>query len=312
MGWLGWSVLVLALLLAGFAVFALWAVKTGSVATLDKIDARFSRARPAELVTTARFGEDWHQKLRLYAPAGQAPPGGFPLVAFYHGGGWHSGDPYDYDFVARALAARGYATALIGYRLNEEGKFPAMVEDSAAGLAKALALAPGHRIDPRRVVLVGHSAGAYNAAMLALDPRWLQRAGVPQSVVAGLVGLSGPYDFYPFRWPSAKLSFGSWPSPKETQPIAFARADASPTLLLTGTADETVRPRNTVALAKALRAAGARPEVVQIEGMSHGGPVVTLARPFDRDARVSNALFAFLGRVFPAEPASSPVQPAKH
>ena len=308
MGWLGWSLVAAALLVLGLAGFVAWAVRTGSVASLDRVDAGFPRTRSARLVETARYGANPQQKLRLYVPRGVPPAGGFPLVAFYHGGGWHSGDPGAYGFVARALAAKGYATALIGYRLNAAGRYPAMLEDSAVGLRVALAKAGEHRIDPSRVALVGHSAGAYNAAMLALDRRWLAQAGVAPERVAGVAGLSGPYDFYPFRWPSAKFSFGDWPRPLETQPVALVRADAPPMLLLTGTEDRTVQPRNTRALAQALSKLGAKPVVVEIPGMGHGGPVITLARPFDRDRRVGDALFAFLARVLPPAPASSPVK----
>jgi acetyl esterase/lipase len=147
--------------------------------------------------------------------------------------------------------------------------------------------------------------------MVALDRRWLARAGVDATRVAGVAGLSGPYDFHPFAWPSSRFSFGDWPRPEETQPIRYVHAGAPPLLLLTGTDDETVRPRNTMALAKALRAVGEQPQVVQIAGMAHIGPIVTLARPFDRDTRVGTALFAFLDEIFAGARPSSPVKPTQ-
>ena len=309
-GWLGWAAMLLVLSALALGGFAWWALANNSVASLDAIDARFSRSRTARLVETGRYGEHPAQKFEVFVPAGAAPAGGFPLVAFYHGGGWRSGDPHDYRFIARALAERGYAAAVIGYRLKRDGRFPNMLLDSAAGLRKVRDLAAAHGIDANRIALMGHSVGAYNASMLALDRRWLKDAGVPESAIKGAVVLSGPSDFYPFDKSSSKGAMGHWPRPQETQPINYARADAPPLLLLHGTEDTSVRPRNSTILARVLSERGAPTKATLIAGMGHNGPVITLARPFDRDRRVGDVVFGFLARVLPSDPASSPVQPA--
>ena len=298
--WLVWASVVAAVLVLGVGALAWWAFENDSAATLDALDARFSRKRAALLLQRARYGRAPAQKLALYVPAGTAPTRGFPLVVFFHGGGWHEGDPYDYGWIARSLAERGYAVALVGYRLNRDGRFPNMLLDSAAGTRKALDEAGKHRIDTKRIALMGHSAGAYNAAMLTLDPRWLVGAGVPGALLKGAVILAGPSDFYPFDKKSSINAMGHWPRPAETQPINFARADAPPLLLVHGTADTIVRPRNATILAAALTARGAPTRATLIRGMGHIGLVVTLAKPFDRDRRVGEAVFAFLARVLPA------------
>lgn len=308
MGWLGWTGAALLLAALGIGGLAWWAASNNSAATLDGLDARFARSRAVRQVAAANYAADPAQKLQLFVPDGPAPKRGFPLVAFFHGGGWHSGDPHDYGWIARALAEKGYATALVGYRLNKPGRFPAMLEDSAAGVRWALAHARGLGIDPSRVVLMGHSAGAYNSTMLALDRRWLAREGVPDGTVKGAVVLAGPADFYPFAKKSSINAMGHWPRPEDTQPVNFVRADAPPLLLVHGTRDTVVRPRNAVILARRMTAAGARTRAVLIDGMGHNGMVITLAKPFDRDRRVSNAVFPFLARVMPA---SSPVQTAR-
>jgi len=307
MGWLGWSaavVLALGLVIGGFAW---WALSNNSVASLDKVDSLFSRERTAKLAASGRYGEHPAQKFELFVPEGAAPVGGFPLVAFYHGGGWRNGDPHDYRFIARTLADRGYATALIGYRLVPAGRYPNMLLDSAAGLAAVRKAAAEHRVDPNRVALMGHSAGAYNATMLALDPRWLAGASVPAEAVKGAVVLAGPSDFYPFEKTSSKNAMGHWPRPEETQPVNYARADAPPLLLVHGTEDDSVRPRNATILARTMTARGAPTKATLIDGMGHNGLVITLARPFDRDRRVGDAVFGFLADVLPT---SSPVQAA--
>lgn len=311
MSWLKWTALALGLVvLVGGGL--LWrASDTDPAGTLDRFDANFSRARAATLVEKTKYGTDSAQKLSLYVPDGKPPLGGFPLVVFFHGGGWHSGDPYAYNWIARALAERGYASALVGYRLNKGGRFPAMLQDSAAGTRFALAEAAKHGIDTRRIALMGHSAGAYNATMLSLDRQWLANEGVPDDTVVGAVILAGPADFYPFDKKSSINAMGHWPRPQETQPVNYVRPDAPPLLLVHGTEDTVVRPRNAVILAKRLTAVGAPTKPVLMKGMSHNDLVLKLARPFDRDRRVIDAVFPFLDRVLKAPP-SSPVQPAGH
>jgi acetyl esterase/lipase len=316
MGWLGWSFTAILGIAALLAVLAAWAIRNDAVALLDGVDALFPRDRTARLVEAAHYGPDPAQKLEMFVPSGAAPAAGWPLIAFYHGGGWHNGDPHSYRFIARTFADRGYAVALIGYRLNQGGRYPAMLEDSAGGLKWAMDHAARHRIDPSRTIVMGHSAGAYNAVMLALDARWTSAAGLPANAIKGAVGLAGPYDFYPWTSDSARDAMGHWPNPRETLPIAYARRDAPPLLLVAGTADTLVRPRNSRALAAAMAALGKPAELALIDGMGHNGLVITLARPFGAfDHRVRDALLPFLAAQTgaagaAAKPASTPASAA--
>ena len=312
------TVLVLGLLaLAGFGVWR-WAVAQGSAATLDWIDARFSRDGEVRLAASGQYGPDPAQKVELWVPVGQAfaepapPPGQqpapivYPLIVFVHGGGWHSGAPEDYRFVARTLGEAGYATALVGYRLVPEGRFPAMLEDTAAGVRWVRDHASENAVRADPMVLAGHSAGAYNVLMLGLDPQWLAQAGVPQSAIGGVLSLAGPADFYPFTSDSARNALGHVADPRTTQPIDFARADAPPILLLHGTADDVVRVRNSRNLAKAIRTAGGAVEEREYEGMGHAGIVMGLSRPFAQGGIVTDPLVDFARKR--TAPPSVPVQ----
>lgn len=297
------GVIVLAVVsLALFGVWR-WAVAQGSASTLDRIDSWFSRSAPVTLVAEGRYGSDPAQRAELWVPAGESTDQAKPLVVFVHGGGWHSGAPEDYRFVARTLGEQGYATALVGYRLVPDGRFPAMLEDTAAGIAWSLKQAGGKGVLTEGVTLAGHSAGAYNVLMMALDPQWLERVGVPEASIAGVASLAGPADFYPFTSDSARNALGNAPDPSLTQPITFARADAPPILLLHGTADDVVRVRNSRNLAAAIRKAGGRVQEVEFEGMGHAGIVMALSKPFAQGGKVTAPLFAFL-----RDPASVPVQ----
>lgn len=305
MGWLGWTLIVLALLAVVPYGTWRWALANNAVALLDRVDRTVAGTDGARLARAAlAYGPAPGQRLDVMVPE---QPGPHPVLVFIHGGGWHSGLPGEYRFVGRRFARAGYVVVLAGYRLGPDGTYPHMLEDSAAALAWVHANAGALGGDPGRVLLMGHSAGAYNVVMLGLDRQWLDRAGVPDGFVKGVVGLSGPYDFYPFTSESARNAFGHVPDPAITQPISHVRGVAPPMLLLTGDADETVKPRNSRVLASALQAAGSSAELVVLPGVGHAGTVMKLAAPFDRDRRVLDPVLAFLARqARPSPPVQAP------
>ncbi|MDP3907579.1 alpha/beta hydrolase [Novosphingobium sp.] len=291
-GWMGWTLITLAFVTA--ALFGAWryAMATNAVALLDWSDRTLGGTKGTAVAATGvSYGSHPDQQLEVIVPN---TPGPHPVLVFIHGGGWNSGIPGDYHFIGRTFARAGYVVVLPGYRLGQAGRYPAMLEDSAAAVRWTLDNAARHGGDPDRVFLMGHSAGAYNAVMLGLERQWLGRQGVPDGFVKGVIGLSGPYDFAPFTTDSARAAFGHVPDPAQTQPVHYARADAPPMLLLTGDTDVTVKPRNSIALAKALTAVGTPTQAVVLKDVDHSGTVMKLARPFRRDARVLDAVLAFL------------------
>ncbi|HMT47610.1 MAG TPA: alpha/beta hydrolase [Novosphingobium sp.] len=285
-------------LLAGLLAYAGMkvAIARNPAGTLDMADRILGGAGGARVESTGlAYGPLPRQRLEVIVPdAPAAAPR--PVLVFIHGGGWDSGDAADYHFIGRTFARQGYVVVLPTYRLTPEGVFPRMLEDGAMALAWVQANIARHGGDPGRVVLAGHSAGAYNAVMLALERQWLGRAGVEDGFIKGVIGLSGPYDFFPFTSDAARKAFAHVAPPEQTQPIRFVRGDAPPMLLITGDEDTTVKPRNTAALAAALRKVGARVEELHLPGIDHSQPVMKLAAPFARDGRVREAMLAFLQR----------------
>jgi acetyl esterase/lipase len=209
-----------------------------------------------------------------------------------------------YDFAGRALAEKGYVVVVADYRLVPQVRFPGFVEDGAAAIAWTHQNIVRYHGNPDRIFVAGHSAGAQIGAMVTLDRQWLANAGAPADTIKGFIGLAGPYDFYPFTSDSARNAFGHLADPATSQPIHFARADAPPMLLLTGSADTTVKPRNSTALADAITKAGGKAEQRVYAGIDHSGIIMALARPFRGKAPVIDDVDGFVRRIaFPgAEP----------
>ena len=223
------------------------------LATLNALAAADSH----KLVKDVAYGPSPRQKLDIYRPTGSVPTGGWPVVVFLYGGSWNSGERAQYGFVGAALASRGVLTMVADYRLYPAVRYPDFLLDSAQALAYGFKHAAEYGGNPRRVFVMGHSAGGYNAAMLALDKRWLATTDHTPRELAGFIGLASPYDFLPMTNLDAQPVFFHPNYPPDTQPMAFASAAAPPSFLAAGNTDALVDPeRNTAALAALLSAAG--------------------------------------------------------
>lgn len=229
------------------------------------------------------------------SPDGSAPHPR-PVVVFWYGGGWVKGDRAAYAFVARAYAAAGFVVVVPDYRKVPGVRFPAFLEDGAQAVRWTVDHVAQYGGDPQRIAFAGHSAGAYEAVMLGLDRRYLTAAGVDPRVVRAVVGLSGPYDFYPFTARRAIDALGNAPDPLATQPITFARTDAPPMLLVTSGNDTEVQPRNAYSLARRLHASGAPVELRDYPRLTHEEVVMALSRPFRGKGAVLADSVAFLHR----------------
>ena len=173
-------------------------------------------------------------------------------------------------------------------------RFPAFLDDCALAVRWTLDNISAAGGDPQRVFLMGHSAGAYNAAMLALAPAYLSAVGVEPRWVRGLIGLAGPYDFLPLTRAVSKAVFGFPDTPITTQPIHFATSAAPPALLVTGGKDDVVDPGNSRRLAARLRAQGGRAREIVYPDLGHRTLVGALAAPFRGWAPVLEEVATFV------------------
>lgn len=280
--------------LKSLAVTGVAGIGIGGCSRLELFDAITPRDDGASRVASGiSYGPHPRQKLDVYAPQDAR---GAPVVVFFYGGSWNSGERVDYGFLGTALAAQGFVAVLPDYRLVPDVRFPAFIEDGAAATAWVQREIGQFGGDRMRVVVSGHSAGAYIASMLALEPSYLGQAGARERL-RGFAGLAGPYDFLPFQYPAIIEAFGQWPRPIETQPVAFVKPGAPPTLLLQGADDTTVPPRHAKALAERLKAAGNEVELIIYEAVDHIDVMIALSRLARGRANTLADLSGFVRRV---------------
>ena len=280
---------------ASLICLGLAALGISNASPLSLFDAIGPRDSGGRLAARNRvFGKDPRDRLDVYVPVAAADAA--PVLVFFYGGSWDSGSKDDYAFVGHALAAQGFVTVLPDYRLYPQVRFPDFLKDGAAAIAWVRDNIATYGGDPRRIVLAGHSAGAYNAVMLALDPRYLEGAGVDPKVVRAVAGLSGPYDFLPLDTDTTTKVFGQAADLSQTQPINFVGPLSPPMFLATGDGDTTVLPRHTKSLAARLRAANVPVQERTYRGLDHRDTLLALSVTFRSKAPELAEMSSFLMR----------------
>ncbi|MDB5731220.1 MAG: putative hydrolase [Variovorax sp.] len=244
------------------------------------------------------YGNAPRQRLDVYRPLPSAATNAAPpLVVFFFGGTWSQGGRASFRFVGEALAARGAVVVIPDYGLSPVFRYPVFVRDSALAVKWAIDHAASLGANPRQVYVMGHSSGAYNAAMVALDARWLGELGASPAGLAGWIGLAGPYDFLPIEDPQARVAF-DWPrTPPDSQPMAHVSAASPQALLMAARKDGTVNPvRNTEQMAERLRAAGVPVRLREFDDLGHVTLIGAVARPLQWiGGPVTPPLLDFLG-----------------
>jgi len=241
------------------------------------------------------YGPDPRHRFDVYAPDARIENP--PLLVFIYGGSWRNGDKANYAFVGRAFAAAGYLVAIPDYRVVPDVRYPDFVIDCgrAAATFQARAEEFGSRRGP--VYLVGHSAGAYNAVMLALAAELAAAGGLERESIAAVAALSGPYDFLPLRVTATEEAFAGVENLEATQPVNRVRSDAPPMLLANGSDDDVVLPKNIHRLQELLEAEGVPVVTREYEGLGHAATLLALARLFRWRAEVLEDVTGFFAEV---------------
>jgi acetyl esterase/lipase len=226
-------------------------------------------------------------RLDIWVPAGGP---GLPVVVFIHGGAWRFGDRdtrFDtYQKLGRKLAARGILTVVPSYRLAPEHQYPAFVQDAARAVKWVQENIAGYGGDPRRLVLMGHSAGAHIAALLAADPRWLKEAGADPARISGVIGISGPYDIVATEKRMSGMirdAFGDDPATWSDASVGtHVRQPPRPRFLLAvASRDPESLHRQALALLEAIRKAGGRVRLFEAKNRNHFSVMIRLGEVGD-------------------------------
>jgi acetyl esterase/lipase len=261
-------------------------VVSGGAKSLNAGDRLLGNSDGATLQVQGQpYGPGPRNQLNIWVPSGTNKTDRLPVLVWLYGGGWYSGARDDYGFIGRAFAKQGFIVVIPDYRIVPDGHWPDFLQDSAAAVAWTEKHIADYGGDAGRIALSGHSAGAYNAVMLALDPQWLKAAGSDASVIRGVAALAGPYDFYPFeKGGRADVAMGDIRPIEQTQPISFVRTDAPPLWLGHGTADTVVRVRNSKRLAAAMAKVGGLAQLRTYDALSHNDLVMALTGPLQYKA----------------------------
>lgn len=199
-------------------------------------------------------------------------------VMLVHGGGWQNGDKRAFRTAARRLARSGYVAASINYRLAPEGRFPRAPQDVACALAFLQQRGDEYGIDPRRIAIMGYSAGGHLVSLLGvawdrdeLEPDCaVGRPARPAAVIPG----AGVHDLRgaEHEWVEEFLGGSEDEVPEAyrlASPILHVDAGEPPFLLINGGADWLVEADQSRAMRETLRAAGNRAELLTMAGSGH-------------------------------------------
>lgn len=263
--------------------------------TWHAVVSDFLAERNIKTTLSTPYGAHPRQKLDIYHARINpgSPPG--PIAIFLYGGSWTSGERACYSFVGSALAARGITTVVPDYRLYPEVRYPAFNQDAAAAYAWVAQNLTQSRQQP--LFLVGHSAGAHIASLIAFDPSYLAEAGSASRPPSGLVAMSGPYGFDPTTWPTTKEIFATAPDTAAPRPTSYVGAHCPPSLLVYGLKDDVVQAENARELRDLLQLAGADTRLIEYPALGHTGTITSWLRFSRWRASVLKECVAFIRAV---------------
>jgi acetyl esterase len=245
-----------------FASLALWLMTECPSSAVDLTDIEYANAGGVRLTLDA------------HVPDGNGP---FPAAILVHGGGWVGGDKQQYiTYIFQPLSDAGFAWFSINYRLAPQFRFPADADDVESAIQFVKASAAKYKVDPKRIALIGESAGGHLVSYVGARNR-------PDSRVAAVVSMYGVHDFVAaaVQWkplPHELLDlFGITAVTAETapelikaSPVVYVTKDMPPFLLMHGSKDEDVPFEQSVEMCDKMKKAGAHCDLITIQGAPHG------------------------------------------
>lgn len=222
------------------------------------------------------YGLKARQRLDLYIS--QRPHTKQPLIVFVHGGAWKTGDKKSYRFLGQAFATQGFHVAVLNYHLAPEHIFPSSIDDLSLALSFLHEKQKQLGIQTEHVILMGHSAGAFNVMSLLYHPREYHVHCMDN--IRAVIGLAGPYHFDYVGDPICADAFDQNVPYTEVMPYYFVKANQIRHYLFRAANDSVVGAYNATDLAKALALVGNHHQVTDIEKTGHVSLVGSLAHWF--------------------------------
>jgi len=234
-------------------------------------EAAWARANdhPTASTTTIRYGDDEAHAIDVMALSGDRPA---PLLAFIHGGYWQELSRVESRFPAATCISRGWNFAAIDHTLAPAAPLDRIVDECRRAVRTLAVQAEALSLDPNRIVLAGHSAGAHLAAMVAADPDGAD--------VAGLVLVSGIYELEPLIGTTVNNRLGLDPDTARRNSPLLMDAAGSPSTLVAHGSDETSEFKaQSAAFSHHLEAAGTTVSMLEVAGRNHFDVILDLAEP---------------------------------
>ena len=234
--------------------------------------------RDIDYIDGVDYADD-KDKLDVRMPAGATHA---PVIVFFHGGGLESGTKRIGDGLASSLVAEGIGVVTANYRLSPGVMHPAHIEDAAAAFAWTRRHIAEYGGDPDRVFVGGHSAGAYLAALMSLDPSYLRAHGM------GLMAIRGALPVSPFLYVEETAKDRSktvWGTDKQVWLTAsvtpYIGAGKPPMRLIYADGDDDWRRAQNERLKTELSKAGSTVDTVEIADRTHGSIMTKMGEPGD-------------------------------
>ena len=210
----------------------------------------------------------------------QTPREHRPLIVFVHGGAWMHGDKKDYRFIGEAFAKEGFDVAVINYHLAPEHIFPASIDDLSLALNYLNVHQLKYQISTEKVVLMGHSAGAFNVMSALYHPKPYEIQC--RSQITAIIGLAGPYHFDYKGDPICADAFDQNRPYQEVMPYYFVEPNTVKHYLLVAENDDVVGLSNAVDLDRRLKEKGNYSELWTVPRIGHISMIGSVSSLFSR------------------------------
>jgi acetyl esterase/lipase len=230
-------------------------------------------------------------KLDIFYPNGVED---FATIVWFHGGGLHTGKRQWGELVAARFVPEGIAVITVSYRFSPQVKNPVYIEDAAAAIAWTFKNIASYGGDPDRIFLSGHSAGGYLTLITGMDGRYLDKHGISNMSIAGLIPISGQTITHSTIRKERGIPEGTQ-IVDEFAPLFYANRIGPSCLCICGSDDLTLRTAENIYFVEVQKVAGNKNiSFLEVEGRDHDTIFENIHNPGDE---VATAMLVFMTQI---------------